>query len=59
MVTPELLEAAVQDRIIHADKVQLEAQARGSTDPDSPVPQRRLIPRLQAFFGHAFSRVGA
>ena len=59
MVTLELLQAEMQERILQANKVQLEAQARGSTDPDSPVPQRRLIPRLQAFFIHAFSRAGA
>ena len=59
MVTLELLQAEMQERILQANKVQLEAQARGPTERDSPVPQRRLIPRLQAFFAHAFSRAGA
>ncbi len=59
MVTPELLQAEMQERILQADKLQLEAQARRPIDPDSPLPQRRLVPRLQAFFAHAFSRAGA
>jgi len=59
MVSAELLQAEMQERILQADKVQLEAQARGPTDRDSPAPQRRLVQRLQAFFAHAFSWAGA
>ena len=59
MVTQELLQADMQERMLQADKVQLEAQARGSTNAEASVPQRRLVPRLQAFFAHAFSRAGA